>query len=141
MGSHKQAVRCLMPNELRQFFKSYQLGFDSFDADAIAAHYNIPASIYDGDGLHVYSSRKELAAKFGSNSETFKGMGYSGAQFSVGYYHKTGDIGAVVDLGWRVRLGMSNRDFRATYICVLNDQQWHIFSAVAYEGPYHENDT
>ena len=113
-------------------------GFDAFDGEMIARHYRIPAAVYDGDGLHSYSTSDELAAKFTNNCEAFKGVGYHGAEFSVGHYMQNGENAATVDLGWRVQLGESTRDFRTTYVCVRVDGQWGIMSAVAYEGLYEE---
>ncbi len=130
-----------MPKELTRFFQSYRNGFDVFDEEAIASHSLLPASIYDGDGYGIYSSHRELSAKFEPNCQAFKAMGYEGAQFSVGSYRKAGDFGAVVDLGWRVNIAKGHRDFRTTYFCTLKEQQWYIFSAVAYEGQYRETDT
>lgn len=124
----------LLPNELIQFFQSYQKGFNHFDALAIASHYLVPATISDADGLRTYLSTQELISKFTENCTSFRQMGYVSAQFSPGLCHSSGDNAATVDLGWSILLENDRRDFRTTYMCVLAEERWKIITAMVYAG-------
>lgn len=117
---------------IEDFFKSYQHGFDTFDAEEISSHYNVPSSICDGDGLCTYSDRQSLVRKFESNCESFRSAGYHGSQFSIGLFHNIGVAGIIVDLGWRVELRKGPTDFRAAYTCIAHDNTWRIFNVVTY---------
>lgn len=130
-----------MLEELTQFFDSYKDGWDSFSGEKIASHYRTPASIVDGDGLRTYSGVEELISKFEKNCASFKSMGYRGSEFLIGHYIQNGESAATIDFGWRVGLEAGFREFRTTYMCVVEDGQWRIVSAVAYEGSYIEDDT
>ena len=125
--------------ELIQLFQSYQGGWDSFCGEKVASLYRIPTSIADGDGLRNYLVFEDLVSKFEANCASFKAMGYRGSEFSVGCFIENGEDAATVDLGWRVSIESGFRDFRTTYICVNEDCQWRILSAVAYEGSYMED--
>jgi hypothetical protein len=127
--------------KLTRFFNSYQCGWDSLSAGSIASHFRIPASIMDGDGLRTYLSIEELTAKFERNCDSFKAIGYRGSEFLAGCYTQNGENAATVDLGWRIGITAGFREFRTTYLCVYNERQWRILSAVAYEGPYAQAET
>ena len=133
-------INSLMRFELIQLFQSYQAGWDSLCGEKIASHYKIPTSIMDGDGLRNYLGLEELTSKFEANCSSFKAMGYRGSEFSVGHFIENGDRAATIDLGWRVSIEPGFRDFRTTYVCVNEEGQWRILSAIAYEGPYSEGD-
>jgi len=130
-----------MRDELIRLFQSYQDGWDSFCGEKIAVHYRIPTSIMDGDGLRNYLSLEDLSSKFESNCSAFKAMGYRGSEFSVGHFIENGEYAGTIDLGWRISIESGFRDFRTTYVCVNEEQEWRILSAIAYEGPYIEDDT
>ncbi len=128
-----------MPEVLKALFESYRDGWNAFDSKAIAAHYRIPATILDMDGLQTYTSTNLLARKFEANCQTYRKLGYEGAYFRVGAYIANGAEAATVDLGWRIILGDEQLDFRTTYLCALVARRWRIVSAVAYDGGYDED--
>jgi hypothetical protein len=130
-----------MHKELIKFFELYQAGFNAFDVQAIVSHFSVPATACGADGPYVqlYSSREELTATFESMCNSLRTAGFVRVDFSIGYINEMGDIGAVVDLSWRIQEAAGKRDFRATDMCLLDDGQWSIFSATAYPGPYYLN--
>ena len=120
-----------MPDSLRQFFDSYQNAWNSLSGEVIAAHYQDPVSILDGDGYEVYQSQDDLVAKFNANCAAFAELGYLRSHYTACAYIESGEAGATVDLAWQVELADGMRSFGTTYTC-LQLSEWRIVCAIAY---------
>lgn len=123
-----------MSSDLNAFFRSYASAFNAADPSGITSHYQIPASIHDASGPQVFSTAEKLTEKFASYCEHFGAIGYESAQFFEGHSELLGDLGAYVDLGWRIRTSKSLEEFRTAYILHRHSDGWRILNALVYDG-------
>lgn len=120
-------------NALTDFFSSYQRAWDRLQGDEIASHYSARPNILDGDGFCAYAGVEELVAKFEANCEAFRQRGYRGSSFTIEYCSCSGEFSAVADLAWSIHFTSEVVDFRTTYMCVLEQGNWSVISAVVYQ--------
>jgi hypothetical protein len=119
---------------MNDFFNEYARAFDSLQADAIASLYLLPCAISDGDGTQVFSSNSGLIEKFSSNCNALQTMGYKAAKFTILTEQSLGQSAKAVTLGWQVKLANGQMEFRAHYVCQLQQNVWRIFSVQVFPG-------
>jgi hypothetical protein len=121
---------------MNEFFNEYARAFDSLQASAIANLYQLPCAISDGDGSHVFLSNSALTTKFSSNCNVLQTMGYKASRFTILTEQSLGQLAKAVTLGWQVQFENDKMEFRAHYVCHLQQGAWRIFSVQVYPGSF-----
>ena len=122
--------------QMNELFEQYTAAWDKFDPHAIAALYELPCCIVDGDGVQTYADRAELNVKLAKNCVDMRKLGYEKAYFTIIEQTPLDSGQYSVNIAWRIETQGQPITFRTLYICHLINGCWRINSAHVYQGAF-----